>query len=120
MDGALGSPAESADDHVERAIGTRGGTVQADTSMESPDCGDVLLYAGGGFETAAAAEPRGVEAQLVSGDRERPDVGEAAVGFEGLVLRGQSLLGGVCPGVEDQPLHLILQVRQRTLNNVKS
>ena len=86
VDGALGSPAESADDHVERAVGTRGGAVKADTSMESPDCGNILLYAGGGLETAAAAEPRGVEAQLVSGDRQRPDVGEAAVGLECLVL----------------------------------
>ena len=40
------------------------------------------------------------------GAREGGDVGDAAVGLEGLVLGGEGALGGVGPGGHHEPLHL--------------
>ena len=59
---------------------------------------------------AGGEEPGSIHGELVTSHGEGGDVEEAAVRLEGLVLGGESLLGGVGPGVHHQPLHLILEV----------
>ena len=92
-----------------------GQAVQSDASVDGPDGRQVLLDAACGLETARADQPGGVEAEVVSVDGEGPDVGHAAVGLEGLVLRGEGLLGGVGPCIEGEPTRLVLQVFHGTL-----
>ena len=115
MDRALGGAAGAADYHVEGAVGLGSGAVEADPAVKSPNRREVLLEAARGLDLARGEEPDRVDGELVGGDGEGGDAGELAVGFDGLVLGGEGVFGGVGPGLHHQPLHLPLEVRHRSL-----